>query len=296
MVEEDMAEQGKRSSSSVRRVWTSVLGVVAGFLVMILLVAGGVKLFGGSGKAAAQEQQPSSSPSTSSAPVNIPVPVVSSAELAALPRATTEGTVKAAPVNLTAGSGGNLVFISKNITGFAAPGKNPITVIPYSQFAGRIWLPVIARMANWVQVRLPSRPNGSTAWIPLTGLRTARTSWSVHVSLSSGTLEVSKGGVLMGEWTVGQGATSTPTPIGQTFLLAGFVDPDQDFSPIIYATGAHSNTLDSYGGGPGTVAIHGWPTEDGRRGKVSHGCVRVPAAALAMFAELPAGTPIDITA
>lgn len=294
-----MAEQGRHSTSAARRIGTSVAGVVVGFVVMALLVVGGVKLFGGNGNgkaSAAAPSTPAPGVNTSTAAQSIPVPAVSAAVLAALPRATTEGTVKNAPVNLTAASGGNTVFIGSNVTGFAAPGKDPITVIPKAQFADQIWLPVIDRIANWVQVRLPSRPNGSTAWIPLNGMRTARTSWSVQVSLGSGTLKVSKGGVLMGEWSVGQGATSTPTPTGQTFLLAGFVDPAQDFSPIIYATGAHSDTLDSYGGGPGTVAIHGWPTESGRIGKVSHGCVRVPAAALAMFAKLPAGTPIDITA
>lgn len=275
-----------------------VVGVVCGFALIGLAVALAVGFtHGGSAHAASGAAAPSaaSPPSAGpSLPARIAVPAVSAATLAHLPRATTMTTVQHAPVDLTTPSHGDVVRIVKSSPGFARPGADPVTVIPGKQLGNPTWLPVIGRQANWIRVRLPSRPNGATAWIPGEGLRTAQTRWAVRVALQKGTMTVTKAGRTVGSWPIGQGRPGTPTPVGRTFLLAGFVDPSQSFSPVIYATGAHSNTLDSFGGGPGTVAVHGWPTRSGRLGKVSHGCVRVPAAALKVFGELPSGTPIDI--
>jgi len=269
-----------------------VLGVACGFLLIAVGIVLAIKFFGGGGS---QASAAPSAPSVAAAP-HIPVPSLDAATLAKLPRATTMTRVKGAPVDTTTPSGGEVVKIQTNIAGFAKPGVNPITVIPSKQIGDQTWLPIIGRDANWIHVRLPSRPDGATAWIPGDGLRTAKTNWAVQISLSKGTMKVTKGGATMGKWPIGQGKASTPTPVGQTFLLAGFVDPTQTFSPVIYALGTHSHTLDTFGGGPGTVAVHGWPTKAGRIGKVSHGCVRVPDGALATFKKLPSGTPIDITA
>lgn len=274
-------------------------GVVVGFLVVALVVFIGVKMLGG-------DDRPSSASSASSAATgspaatatsrltDIPVPQVPKSVLDRLPVADTEGKVAAAPIDLTTGSGGLEIEISKAMPGFAEPGADPVTMIPKSQIGTTTWLPVLRTERGWAQVRLPSRPNGATAWIPTAGLNRAKTSWAVHVDLGNGTMTVLYGGSPRGTWPVGQGKRSTPTPIGQTFLLSGFVDPTQSYSPVIYALGVHSATLDTYGGGAGTVAVHGWPTAQGREGKVSHGCIRVPAAALRMFAKLPTGTPVDI--
>ncbi len=290
--------QSPGGSTFLRGIGSTALGVICGFVIIALAAVMAIRFVGGNNSQAAPA--PSSavtSPSTSPSQTTrrIPVPTLDAATLAKLPRATTETTVKGAPVDSSTSSGGDVVEIQRNIPGFAKPGKSPITVIPSKQIGGQTWLPIIARDANWIKVRLPSRPNGATAWIPGDGLRTAKTSWAVHISLANGRMTVTKGGHSVGSWRIGQGKAHTPTPVGQTFLLAGFVDPHQSFSPVIYALGAHSHTLDTFGGGPGTVAVHGWPTESGRLGKVSHGCVRVPDAALKMFAKLPSGTPVDIT-
>ncbi|RNI25416.1 L,D-transpeptidase [Flexivirga caeni] len=284
----------RRGSGPLGGVGTVIVGVIAGFVVVALLVVMGAEVFGQNGhkKPPAKAVAPPTQ-STTTTPV-IPVPHVSQAVLDKLPLATTEGKVPKAVINLTAPSGGRTLEISRNMPGFARPGADPIVLIPNKQIGMTTWLPVIHTRAGWAQVRLPARPNGATAWVPMAGLNEARTDWSVLVNLSAGTLTVRKAGHVQGSWSVGQGQRATPTPTGQTFLLSGFVDPTQTFSPIIYALGAHSNTLDSFGGGPGTVAVHGWPTAAGRHGYVSHGCVRVPAAALKMFAKLPTGTPVDI--
>lgn len=283
------------SGSRSRGVATVIIGVVAGFLVIAVALAaisifrqtaavdGHASLAGGLGAGG-----------TNAAGV-IPVPTVSAAQRAALPVATTETTVAGAPVDREAASGGAVIRVSRETIGFGAPGSVPVTRIPATQIGAATWLPVIGKAPGWVRVRLPSRPNGATAWIPQSGFTQARTQWSVQISLTTGEMTIAKAGATVGTWPIGQGRPATPTPVGATFLLAGFVDPQQSFSPVIYALGAHSDTLDTFGGGPGTVAVHGWPTLAGRTGQVSHGCVRVPAPALTIFGELPAGTPITIT-
>ena len=277
----------------------SAAGVVAGFVVVALVIFGGVKVSGSGGHPVAGSSATSSITSSVAHPSGrttpaIPVPNVPKSVLDRLPRATTDGKVADAPIDLTTASGGQTIEIARAMPGFAKPGADPITVIPGKQIGATTWLPVIRTRSGWAQVRLPARPNGATAWVPEAGLNQARTQWAVTVRLGTGTIAVTKDGASKGTWPIGQGKPSTPTPAGQTFLVGGFVDPTQNFSPVIYALGAHSDTLDSYGGGPGTVAVHGWPTEVGREGHVSHGCVRVPGAALKVFAKLPTGTPVDI--
>lgn len=281
----------------MRQVGTSVVGVVVGFLVVALVVFIGVKVFGGGG-----DDKPSTAATTattqtqaSSVP-DIPVPKVPQSVLDKLPVANTDGKVPKAPIDEKSASGGLAIRVDKAMPGFAKPGAHPVTMIPKAQIGSTTWLPVLRTDRGWAQVRLPARPNGATAWIPAAGLNQAKTKWAVHVDLSKGALTITYDGKSKGTWDVGQGKAATPTPVGQTFLLSGFVDPNQTFSPVIYALGAHSATLDSYGGGPGTVAVHGWPTKQGREGKISHGCIRVPDAALKMFAKLPTGTPVDVTA
>lgn len=229
-------------------------------------------------------------------PAVVPVPSVSDAVRAGLPRATTFGTVSRLERPRDADSDGHVVRIARDQVGFTSPGGAPATVIPGKQIGLDTWLPIVERRSGWLRVRLPSKPNGSVTWIPAAGLRTAQTDWRVRINLGEGTMTVTKAGAQKGRWPIGQGMDATPTPVGQTFLLAGFVDPAVTYSPAIYALGAHSDTLDTFGGGPGTVAVHGWPTVTGRSGKISHGCVRVPAAALSIFGKLPTGTPVDIVA
>ncbi len=73
-------------------------------------------------------------------------------------------------------------------------------------------------------------------------------------------------------------------------MLGSFSDRKQKYSPVILPLGIHSPTLDSFGGGPGTVAIHTWPTADVFGTRSSDGCIRVPHDALAQLTEVPLGT------
>jgi lipoprotein-anchoring transpeptidase ErfK/SrfK len=92
------------------------------------------------------------------------------------------------------------------------------------------------------------------------------------------------------------GAPGTPTPTGRTFLLALLAPPSPTYSPLILPLGTHSSALSTFGGGPGTVGLHGWPDPSVFGHAISNGCVRVPATALRVLSKIPLGTLVLITA
>lgn len=184
---------------------------------------------------------------------------------------------------------GSIVHPQATATLYSAPSGKVIGRIRPTQL-GDTWLPVIQTSGSWVRVLLPSRPNGSTAWLRDRQLDHAYTPYEIRVHLRSMRLELVFENRVTGSWTIGIGKSDTPTPTGRTFVLGSIVDPNQKYSPVILPLGSHSDTLDSFGGGPGTVAIHTWPTTDVLGTATSHGCIRVPKDALDRLTEVPLGT------
>ncbi|RJQ66275.1 murein L,D-transpeptidase [Pseudonocardiaceae bacterium YIM PH 21723] len=179
---------------------------------------------------------------------------------------------------------------------FESPGGLPVAKVPPKQIGSDTWLPVIAEQPGWVQVLLPSRPNGVSAWLPLGPLvRQATTPWRIEVDRAAFQLTLLRSGQVQGQWTVGIGKASSPTPPGRTFVMASISERIVTFSPTVLPLGWHSDTYTSYGGGPGTVGIHTWIPDSSVYGTASSdGCIRVPPAALEVLEQLPLGTPVLI--
>lgn len=190
---------------------------------------------------------------------------------------------------------GLVVHPNRTVGLYAEPNGKPFAKLNPMEF-GDSWFPAIARAGGWLQIMLPSKPNGSTGWVRAGFMATGHTPYVIRVHLKSTQLELYKDRALMGAWRVAVGAPSTPTPTGRTFVLGQFTDPAQSFSPVILPLGTHSATLDSYGGGPGTVAIHGWNDPKVFGHPVSHGCIRVPKEALFQLRQVPVGTLVMIDA
>ena len=230
----------------------------------------------------------------------VPPVSVSAAQEAKLPQATTYTSIPAAPADpsrFTATSGLVVHPLATQIV-YAAPGKGPVAVLPATELGGPTWVPVIQTGPGWDQVLLPSRPDHITGWIYTGGtakLDTRRTSYLLRVDLAAHRLSVYNNGKLLGAWTVAIGAPGTPTPTGRTFLLALLAPADPTYSPLILPLGTHSNALSTYGGGPGTVGIHGWPDASVFGQSVSNGCVRVPADALHLVSTIPLGSLVVIS-
>ncbi len=214
-----------------------------------------------------------------------------------LPASTTHSIIPDAPRDPrpTKIPNGTVVHPKRVTALYDEPDGRPFAKVRPEEF-GDVWLPVITRNRTWVQVLLPSKPNGSTGWIRGSELAEAHSPFLVTVHLADRSLELFEDNRLVGTWTVAIGASGTPTPAGRTFVLGQIEDDQQPFSPVILPLGSHSETLDSYGGGPGTVALHGW-TDPSVFGKaISHGCVRVPDDALELLRTVPIGTPVMVDA
>jgi lipoprotein-anchoring transpeptidase ErfK/SrfK len=96
------------------------------------------------------------------------------------------------------------------------------------------------------------------------------------------------------------GAPGTPTPRGLAAIYERNRQPDPGgfLGPWSLSLTAFSNVLESYGGGPGRVAIHGRAgasLRDPLGSARSHGCIRVPNRAVSWLARSVApGTPVRV--
>jgi lipoprotein-anchoring transpeptidase ErfK/SrfK len=96
------------------------------------------------------------------------------------------------------------------------------------------------------------------------------------------------------------GAPGTPTPRGLAAIYERNRQPDPHgfIGPWSLSLTAHSNVLESFGGGPGRVAIHGREgasLRDPLGSARSHGCVRVSSRAVTWLAlRAVPGTPVDV--
>ena len=196
-----------------------------------------------------------------------------------------------APVRGYAKVGGTRVIAVLGVSARWAGGPNQLLVLAAKHDAdGELW----------VRVRLPRRPNDAAAWIRANRTVLARTRWRVEVDVSERTVTVLRGGRVRHRFRSVVGAPATPTPRGQ-FAVAEIVrqpDPDGFLGPWALHLTAHSDVLDNYGGGPGTVALHGRggvSLHDPLGSARSHGCIRITNAQIRYLARnLVPGTPVTV--
>jgi lipoprotein-anchoring transpeptidase ErfK/SrfK len=230
-------------------------------------------------------------------PAALPLPVpVSAAQLAQLPIATTFSTSPWAPQDPARFKPETGIVLHPTVTQtvYARPAGPPVAALPATELGSPTWVPVVQSQPGWDRVLLPTRPNWSTGWLYLrtADLVTAYSPYRIEINLSAYRLTVLDAGRRLGSWTVAVGAPGTPTPVGRTFLLAVLAPTHPTYSPLILPLGLHSDVLSTFGGGPGTVGLHGWPDPAVFGHAVTHGCVRVPAAALRVLSRIPLGSPV----
>lgn len=153
-----------------------------------------------------------------------------------------------------------------------------------------------AKGAEWVEIRVPGRPNGRKGWVPREALgefHVVRT----HLVINRKTLKITlfKSGRAIFKSRVGVGKASTPTPGGHFWIrerLHGFGNPV--YGPVAFGTSAYSAKLTDWPGG-GVVGIHGTNEPNLIPGRPSHGCVRMRNASILKLKRLmPVGTPLTI--
>ncbi|WP_231515575.1 L,D-transpeptidase [Herbidospora cretacea] len=239
---------------------------------------------------------PAVAPPPPSAVLPEPVP---SDRMAELPLTTTYTTLPAAPRDPapTDPTSGLVLHPTTTQVVYAHPGGTPVARLPVTQLKSPTWVPVIATRPGWEQVLLPSRPNGSAGWIYVGGggVQKARSPYRVEVETATRTLTVHHSGRKLGSWKVAVGAPETPTPIGRTFVLAAVSPTYPGYGSLVLPLGTHSTTLHTFDDGPATVAMHGWQDQEIFGQPVSHGCIRLPDAALRVMSRVPLGTPVLIS-
>lgn len=229
----------------------------------------------------------------------VPARVVDTATLAALPRADTSTTLTGLPLDPTpaATPAGTVLHPVTTVPVYRAPGEAALAALPDRQLTSPTWVLVIDEQPGWVLVLLPSRPNRTVGWIALTDdIQLAHSPYRITVDRAARTLRLDHNNGSSRTWPVAVGAPASPTPQGRTFILASIQDTTPTFSPILLPLGLHSDIHTTYRGGPGTVAIHTWPTNTVFGTAASDGCIRVPPEALHILStEVPLGTPVLIS-
>jgi lipoprotein-anchoring transpeptidase ErfK/SrfK len=159
---------------------------------------------------------------------------------------------------------------------------------------------VLANGTTWLKLRLPKRPNGSSAWINSAFAQLARTPWRVEISIARRTVSLLEDGRTIDRWRAVVGKPATPTPHGLFAIYERVREPsanDFDGTWALPLT-AFSDVLQSFEGGPGQVAIHGrggTSLIDPLGSARSHGCIRIDNGAMDVLAHDAAeGTPVEI--
>ena len=231
-------------------------------------------------------------------PSIVPAAPVSGTVLRRLPQATTDTRLLGAPVDRTpyAPATGTVAQPTRTVPVYVRPGGSAVAALPVTQIGGSpTWLPVVATQPGWLAVLLPSKPNHTMGWITTLAIDQAHTEYRIEVALHRHRLTLYRNGRTAGTWPVSAGTASTPTPTGRTFLLAEVHETRAHYSPVIWPLGAHSSVLEHFAGGPGTVAIHGWPDPAVFGHDHSNGCVRIPDAGMRALAAVPLGSLVTIT-
>ena len=184
---------------------------------------------------------------------------------------------------------------------YTAPGGQRAGAVATSWYDRRSVLPVIATRPGWVEIRLPQRPDGSTAWVRAGDVRLSSTPYRIVVDLAAMHLSLYDYGRLVFSAPAGVGTTGDPTPAGEFFVAFDEPPPEPGvgYGPFILVTSAHSKAISDWAGsGDAVIGIHGPLGMDAAIGtsgaRISHGCIRLHENTLARLAKIPPGTPIDI--
>jgi lipoprotein-anchoring transpeptidase ErfK/SrfK len=154
---------------------------------------------------------------------------------------------------------------------------------------------------GWLHVQISRRPNEATAWIHDSdvALRGIQTRILIEREARQLTVFVGKTNSIMMQVPVANGAPETPTPLGKFFVdaVVKVNIPSGAYGPFQLSVAGFSDVLQSFGGGPGQIAIHGTNHPELIGQFVSNGCIRMDNIAVTGLAALaPPGTPVEIVA
>ena len=151
----------------------------------------------------------------------------------------------------------------------------------------------------WVEVALPVRPNGTTAWIRSSDVTFRSHRFHVTVAIGERMLRAYEADRLVFETRVVVGRAATPTPLGRFFINADIPQSNAlgAYGPLILSVSSYSEVLATFDGGLPAIGLHGTNQPSLVGQAMSNGCIRMPNdAVLALAALVPIGTPVDFVA
>ncbi len=149
---------------------------------------------------------------------------------------------------------------------------------------------------EWVQIRIPKRPNGKTGWVPRDALGPYNVN-RLQLVVNRKTLRATlfKRGKKIWSARVGVGKPGTITPAGRYYVRSKFRFKNTPvYGTHAIGTSAYAPTLTDWPNG-GVVGIHGTNQPELIPGRPSNGCIRVKNAQVAkLWKRIQLGTPIWI--
>jgi len=154
---------------------------------------------------------------------------------------------------------------------------------------------------GWLQVQIARRPNESTGWIHAEDVAVRGVDNRILIEREARRLTVYKGTTdeVLFQTDVADGAPATPTPLGNFFIdiVVKLTNTTGAYGPYQLSVAGFSDVLQSFGGGPGQIAIHGTNHPELIGKFVSNGCIRLTNDNVTALAEMaPVGTPVEIVA
>jgi hypothetical protein len=153
--------------------------------------------------------------------------------------------------------------------------------------------------AEWLEVMLPVRPNGTVGWIRSSEVDLSLSPFRIEIDTTERRLDLYEDDVLTLSTEIAVGVGETPTPHGEFYLAELLQPPDPDglYGPYAFGLSGFSEVLQSFAGGDGVIGIHGTNDPSSLGTEVSNGCVRVHNDVIVdMAARVPLGTPVSISA
>jgi len=152
---------------------------------------------------------------------------------------------------------------------------------------------------GWVEVMLPTRPNGSTGWVPVEEIQMYVVSGRIVVDLSARELVYYLGDEELLRSPVAVGTARNPTPTGTYFVtdIVSMARSTGPWGPYAMGLSARSDTITEFNGGDGIIGIHGTNRPGSIGQAASLGCVRLPNDTITLLHSMvPIGTPVEIKA
>jgi len=185
---------------------------------------------------------------------------------------------------------------------YDAPGSaSRVITLPSTTILGTVTVLGVIGMpgGDWVEVMLPTRPNGSTGFVDIADVALYVADSQLLVDLSDRRLSYYVDGVEVLATDVGVGSVHNPTPTGEFFVTDSvtLADPNSPWGPHALGLSARSETITEFNGGDGIIGIHGTNNPGSIGGNISLGCLRLPNEMItALHSMVPIGTRVEIRA